>query len=92
MATTGAKADAGASTAAARSAAAAAAAAASSSAAATAAQGADGGGASGGGGVAPDRVELRECIGRGSYGDVYRGVDAATGQQVAVKVIDLEDM
>lgn len=31
--------------------------------------------APGGGGelIAPDRIERLECIGRGSYGDVYRG-------------------
>jgi hypothetical protein len=42
--------------------------------------------------INPDRVERLECIGRGSYGDVYRGVDAATGRQLAIKVIDLEDI
>ncbi|KAI8474384.1 MAG: kinase-like domain-containing protein [Monoraphidium minutum] len=40
----------------------------------------------------PARIERLECIGRGSYGDVYRGVDTHSGQQVAVKVIDLEDI
>lgn len=40
----------------------------------------------------PDRYERLECIGRGSYGDVYKGVDTQTGQQVAIKVIDLEDI
>ncbi len=42
--------------------------------------------------IAPERIQRLECIGRGSYGDVYRGVDTVTGQQVAIKVIDLEDM
>ncbi|KIZ06977.1 hypothetical protein MNEG_0971 [Monoraphidium neglectum] len=40
----------------------------------------------------PTRIERLECIGRGSYGDVYRGIDTQTGQQVAIKVIDLEDI
>lgn len=43
-------------------------------------------------GIAPDGIELLECIGRGSYGDVYRAVEAGTGRQLAVKVVDLEDM
>eukprot|EP00878_Enallax_costatus_P017795 GHUV01018698.1.p1 GENE.GHUV01018698.1~~GHUV01018698.1.p1 ORF type:complete len:270 (+),score=54.09 GHUV01018698.1:1121-1930(+) len=38
------------------------------------------------------RYERLECIGRGSYGDVFRGVDRQTGQQVAIKVIDLEEI
>ncbi|KAF6259636.1 kinase-like domain-containing protein [Scenedesmus sp. NREL 46B-D3] len=38
------------------------------------------------------RYERLECIGRGSYGDVYRGIDHQTGQQVAIKVIDLEEI
>ncbi|WIA22461.1 hypothetical protein OEZ85_004759 [Tetradesmus obliquus] len=38
------------------------------------------------------RYERLECIGRGSYGDVFRGVDHQTGQQVAIKVIDLEEI
>eukprot|EP00775_Hariotina_reticulata_P001257 gene1257-1597_t len=39
-----------------------------------------------------NRYEQLECIGRGSYGDVYRGIDHQTGQQVAIKVIDLEEI
>eukprot|EP00879_Flechtneria_rotunda_P025416 GHRR01027008.1.p2 GENE.GHRR01027008.1~~GHRR01027008.1.p2 ORF type:complete len:169 (+),score=42.82 GHRR01027008.1:216-722(+) len=38
------------------------------------------------------RYERLECIGRGSYGDVYRGIDHQTGLPVAIKVIDLEDI
>uniref|UniRef100_A0A383WK35 non-specific serine/threonine protein kinase n=1 Tax=Tetradesmus obliquus TaxID=3088 RepID=A0A383WK35_TETOB len=38
------------------------------------------------------RYERLQCIGRGSYGDVFRGVDHQTGQQVAIKVIDLEEI
>ncbi|GBF98708.1 serine threonine kinase [Raphidocelis subcapitata] len=40
----------------------------------------------------PDHIERLELIGRGSYGEVYRGVDTHSGQQVAIKVIDLEDI
>ncbi|KAF5839552.1 kinase-like domain-containing protein [Dunaliella salina] len=36
--------------------------------------------------------EIRECIGRGSYGDVFLGVNKETGAHVALKVIDLEDV
>lgn len=43
-------------------------------------------------GADADRFEQLECIGRGSYGDVYRGLDRETGQQVAIKVIDLEEI
>jgi len=32
-----------------------------------------------------------ECIGKGSFGSVYRAEDPSTGQQVAVKVINLEE-
>ncbi|GLC34747.1 hypothetical protein PLESTB_001159100 [Pleodorina starrii] len=42
--------------------------------------------------MASDRYERRQCIGRGSFGDVYEGVDTETGQAVAIKVIDLEDV
>lgn len=38
------------------------------------------------------RYERLECIGRGSFGKVYRGVDRETGNEVAIKVIDLEDV
>jgi len=40
----------------------------------------------------PGRYEVLECIGRGSYGDVFKGLDKASSQQVAIKVIDLEDV
>ncbi|KAK9843397.1 hypothetical protein WJX81_000440 [Elliptochloris bilobata] len=39
-----------------------------------------------------DRYERLECIGRGSFGDVYRGLDRETKTEVAIKVIDLEDV
>ncbi|KAF8057626.1 svkA [Scenedesmus sp. PABB004] len=39
-----------------------------------------------------ERYERLECIGRGSYGDVFRGIDHKTGQQVAIKAIDLEEI
>ncbi|GAX80301.1 hypothetical protein CEUSTIGMA_g7739.t1 [Chlamydomonas eustigma] len=38
------------------------------------------------------QFERLECIGRGSYGDVFRGVDASSGREVAIKVIYLEDV
>ncbi|KAK3278483.1 hypothetical protein CYMTET_13583 [Cymbomonas tetramitiformis] len=37
------------------------------------------------------RYELIECIGKGSFGDVYRGTDKDTGQEVAIKIVDLEE-
>lgn len=47
--------------------------------------------AASGGGAA--RWELGERIGRGSFGEVFRGADArAGGAGVAIKVIDLEDV
>ncbi|CAL8467308.1 g6845 [Coccomyxa elongata] len=39
-----------------------------------------------------DRYERLECIGRGSFGDVYKGIDKETDTEVAIKVIDLEDV
>eukprot|EP01025_Chloroclados_australasicus_P059085 TRINITY_DN7458_c0_g1_i1.p2 TRINITY_DN7458_c0_g1~~TRINITY_DN7458_c0_g1_i1.p2 ORF type:complete len:525 (+),score=76.08 TRINITY_DN7458_c0_g1_i1:144-1718(+) len=33
-----------------------------------------------------------ECIGKGSFGFVYRGVNVATNQEVAIKVLDMEEM
>ncbi|BDA40402.1 probable serine/threonine-protein kinase 24 at N-terminal half [Coccomyxa sp. Obi] len=42
--------------------------------------------------VDEDRYERLECIGRGSFGDVYKGIDRETDMEVAIKVIDLEDV
>jgi len=42
--------------------------------------------------IDPSRFELIECIGRGSFGDVWRGLDREAGREVAVKVIELEDV
>jgi serine/threonine-protein kinase 24/25/MST4 len=30
------------------------------------------------------------CIGKGSFGEVFRGVDVSTGADVALKLVDLE--
>lgn len=38
----------------------------------------------------PGQYEKRECIGRGSFGEVYKGVDILTGKDVAIKLVDLE--
>ncbi|KAF2652094.1 Pkinase-domain-containing protein [Lophiostoma macrostomum CBS 122681] len=35
--------------------------------------------------------EKQHCIGGGSFGKVYKGVDKRTGEVVAIKVIDMED-
>ncbi|KAL0040730.1 hypothetical protein WJX79_003436 [Trebouxia sp. C0005] len=39
-----------------------------------------------------DRYERLDLIGRGSFGDVYRGWDKELQREVAIKVIDLEDV
>ncbi|GAQ87217.1 Serine Threonine protein kinase [Klebsormidium nitens] len=41
--------------------------------------------------MATDNFEATKIIGKGSFGDVYRGVDKATGKDVAIKIIDLEE-
>jgi serine/threonine-protein kinase 24/25/MST4 len=38
-----------------------------------------------------DAYELKEKIGQGSFGEVYKAVEKATGKLVAIKLIDLED-
>ncbi|SCU95064.1 LAMI_0F00804g1_1 [Lachancea mirantina] len=35
--------------------------------------------------------ELKECVGRGSFGDVYRAIDKRTCEEVAIKIINLEE-
>ena len=37
-----------------------------------------------------ERFECLERIGRGSFGEVFRGIDKSTQKTVAIKVIDLE--
>lgn len=37
-----------------------------------------------------EQYEKLECIGRGSFGEVYKGRDIATGNIVALKLVDLE--
>mmetsp|Transcript_14251 Transcript_14251/g.40385 ORF Transcript_14251/g.40385 Transcript_14251/m.40385 type:complete len:576 (+) Transcript_14251:114-1841(+) len=39
-----------------------------------------------------DRFQLQECIGRGSFGHVHKGWDRELQREVAVKVIELEDV
>ena len=44
-------------------------------------------------GYAPsDRYSLLEVIGTGSFGEVWRARDTATNKEVAVKVVDLDEM
>jgi serine/threonine protein kinase len=40
----------------------------------------------------PQAYTLLELIGTGSFGDVWRAVDVTTQQEVAIKIVDLEDM
>uniref|UniRef100_A0A061SN18 non-specific serine/threonine protein kinase n=1 Tax=Tetraselmis sp. GSL018 TaxID=582737 RepID=A0A061SN18_9CHLO len=42
--------------------------------------------------INPERFELQNCIGRGSFGHVYKGWDSETQRDVAVKVIELEEI
>jgi serine/threonine-protein kinase 24/25/MST4 len=37
-----------------------------------------------------ERYELKEKIGTGAFGAVYRAVEIATGQVVAAKIIDVD--
>ncbi|SCU96414.1 LADA_0H00804g1_1 [Lachancea dasiensis] len=35
--------------------------------------------------------EIKECVGKGSFGDVYRAIYKETGEVVAIKIINLEE-
>ena len=37
-----------------------------------------------------ENIELKECVGRGNFGDVYKGVSVATGEVFAIKAINLD--
>lgn len=37
-----------------------------------------------------EQYEKCECIGRGSFGEVYRAIEKSTGRVVAIKLVDLE--
>ncbi|CAM8951285.1 unnamed protein product [Rhodiola kirilowii] len=41
--------------------------------------------------AAGSRFTSLELIGRGSFGDVYKGFDKELNKDVAIKVIDLEE-
>ncbi|CDF32764.1 Serine/threonine protein kinase, SvkA [Chondrus crispus] len=38
----------------------------------------------------PEHYEKNECIGKGSFGEVFKGKEIATGRKVALKLVDLE--
>lgn len=44
------------------------------------------------GGSTSERYKLLEVIGSGSFGEVFRGTDSVTKRDVAVKVVDLDDV
>ena len=37
-----------------------------------------------------DKYNIHEKVGKGAYGDVYRATQIATGELMAIKIIDLE--